>query len=95
MNAPRTIDHYLYVPNRKVADGIADELRHRGFRVEVRLGADGSHWLLLASHEAILTEPMLSSTRHSMEALITKFGGGDYDGWEADVRPHTDHAKPN
>jgi hypothetical protein len=27
------------------------------------------------------------TTRRSMEALIAKFGGGEYDGWEAEVRP--------
>jgi hypothetical protein len=31
----------------------------------------------------------MRSTRRSMEVLIAKFGGGgEYDGWEADVRPH-------
>jgi hypothetical protein len=88
LSAPRTILHYIYVPNRGSADSIANELRQRGFRIEQRLGADGENWLVLAIHEVIVSEALMGSTRRSMEALIARFGGGEYDGWEAEVRPH-------
>jgi hypothetical protein len=89
LSAPRSIRHYIYVPNRGSADSIANELRQCGFRIEQRLGADDLSWLVLATHEAVLSEAVLMSARRSMEALVAKFGGGEYDGWEADVRPHT------
>ncbi len=92
-NAPRTILHYLYVPDREAAAMIEDALRSRGFQTENRLGADGVNWLVLASHEAISSEELITSIRRSMEALVAKVGG-EYDGWEADVR-HRGGRPPN
>jgi len=83
--APHTILHYLYVPNGEVAAMIGDELKRCGFRTEERLGGDGVNWLVLASHEVVPSEELIASTRRLMEALVAKVGG-EYDGWEADVR---------
>jgi hypothetical protein len=83
--APHTILHYVYVPDAEVAASIAGELHLRGFRTEVRLGADGSNWLVLARHEGVPSEALMSSTRRFMEALVGDVGG-EYDGWEAEVR---------
>ncbi len=87
MSGPRTIDHYLYLETKGSAAAIANELRQHGYRVEVRLGVSGPPWLVVASHDAILTEPKLRSVRRDMEALIAKFGPGVYDGWGAAGRP--------
>lgn len=95
LDAPHTIDHYLYLTDREAAAKVADELRQSGFYVEQRLGADGTNWLVLASHKKVLTEPTLASSRRFMEALIAKFGSGEYDGWEADARPLKAHARSN
>jgi len=95
MDAPHAIDHYLYVADRGLAAKVAEELKKHGFSVEQCPGAVGTNWLVLASDKQLLTEPYLRSTRRFMEALIAKFGSGDYDGWEADVRPFKDHARPN
>jgi regulator of ribonuclease activity B len=94
MDAPHAIDHYLYIPDRELAAKVAEELKQHGFRVEQRPGAAGTNWLVLASHTQLLTEPFLRSTRRLME-VIAKFGFGDYDGWEADVRPLKNHTRPN
>jgi hypothetical protein len=75
------------VPNRGSADSIANELRQHSFSTEQRLGADGENWLVLATHEVVVSEALMRSTRLSMEALIAKFGGGENDGWEAEVQP--------
>ncbi|MEW6747805.1 MAG: ribonuclease E inhibitor RraB [Planctomycetota bacterium] len=83
-DAPRRIWHYLYLPTREDAAQIAAELRHRGFRTEERLGADGLNWLVLASHEGVLTEDAMAAARCSMEALVARVGG-EYDGWEAEA----------
>jgi len=84
-DAVHTILHYLYTPSSEAAGEIAKELRHRGFETEERLGGDGVSWLILARHEAVPTEELVASTRRSMEALMAAVGG-EYDGWEADVR---------
>lgn len=89
LNAPRTVLHYIYVPNKGSADSVGNELRQRGFCIEQRLGADGENWLVLATHEVVVSEALMKSTRLAMEALIAKFGSGEYDGWEAEVRPAT------
>jgi len=94
LDALRTIEHFLYLSNSESATAIADELRHRGFRTELRRGANEG-WLVLARHEAILSVATLTSTRHAMAALIPEFGCGEYDGWDADVRPHKPHFRPN
>jgi hypothetical protein len=35
-----------------------------------------------------VSEALMMSTRRFMEALIGKSGGGEYDGWEAEVRAY-------
>ena len=84
-DAAHTILHYIYVPNSEDAASIVGELRHRGFQTEERLGADGSNWLVLARQEAVPSESLMASTRRFMETLVASVGG-EYDGWEAEVR---------
>lgn len=87
ISEPHTVLHYLYAPSSDAAEVIAEELKQRGFRTEERLGGDGVNWLVLARHEAVPTEELMASLRRSMEKLVAHFGG-EYDGWEADVRHH-------
>lgn len=84
-DAVRTVQHYLYVPNQDVAARLAEALRSRRFEPEERMGADGESWLVLAKHEVVPTEELMESTRRSLEELVETLGG-EYDGWEADVR---------
>jgi hypothetical protein len=86
-DAPHLILHYLYLPSREGAASVASELRTGGFDTEERLGADGVNWLVLARHMAVPTEALMAATRRSMETLVANLGG-EYDGWEADVRVH-------
>lgn len=92
-DASHAILHYLYVPSSETAAVISEELRHRGYRTEERLGADGVNWLVLARHEAVPSEALMASTRRSMETLVDRVGG-EYDGWEAEVR-HPDGGSPS
>ena len=92
-DAIHTILHYLYAPSSEAGGEIAKELGQRGFRTEKRLGGDGVNWLVLARHDAVPTEELMKSTRRSMEALMIRVGG-EYDGWEADVR-HRDGNPPS
>lgn len=92
LSKPHTILHYLYIPDSEDVASVAEELKRRGFRTEERLSADGVNWLVLARHEAVPTEERMASVRRSMEILIAKVGG-EYDGWEADVRHHDGSAR--
>jgi hypothetical protein len=85
MDVPQSVSHYLYAPSNEAASDVALELQQRGFRTEVRRDAYGVNWLILASHEIVLTEELLRSIRNDMETLTAKVGG-EYDGWEANVR---------
>ena len=84
-DAPHTILHYLYVPSSVAAAKIANELKHRGFCTEERLSGDGVNWLVLARHQAVPSKELMASICRSMKTLIANVGG-EYDGWEADVR---------
>ena len=86
MRGPHTIVHYIYVANSKAANEVAQELNQRGFQTEDRVAADGVNWLVLARHEAVMTEGLMTSIRRSLETLVEK-GGGEYDGWEVVLSP--------
>jgi hypothetical protein len=82
---PHLVAHYLYFQRKDAAARTAVELRARGFRIEERLGADGVNWLVLARHDAIPTEKAIASVRKTLEQLAERLGG-EYDGWEAEVK---------
>lgn len=85
MDAPHAILHYVYAPNSEIGASIAGELQLHGFGIEQRPSADGSNWLVIARHEAAPSAPEIASTRSLMEALAAR-AGGEYDGWEVEVR---------
>lgn len=91
LTSPRTVVHYLYLPDRERAASVARTFNRRGFRTEERLGADNINWLVLATHEVLVSEALITATHRAIETLIAQNGGGEYDGWEAEVRA----AKPN
>jgi hypothetical protein len=84
-DATHLIAHYAYLASSDAASAVATELRNRGFKVEIRLGADGVNWLVLARHFMIPSETAMASSRRLMETLLQEFRG-EYDGWEAEVR---------
>lgn len=86
-DSPHPILHYLYVPTSEAAGQIANELNAGGFHTEERLGGDGVNWLVMARHEAVPTEQLMASMRRFMEALVATVGG-EYDGWEAELKHH-------
>ena len=87
LTVPHTVMYYIYVPVRESAALVARELRQRGFQTEERLGADNVNWLVLATHQIVVSEATMALTRRDMETLVEQNGGGEYDGWEASVRP--------
>ena len=62
----------------------ADELRNKGFEVEVELSPGSSQYLCLASKNMIPETTELVNLRESMVDLAFKYGG-KYDGWEAAI----------
>jgi len=75
----RFIDHYLYFPKRHNAEQAADQLRTEGWIVELRMGADGKNWLVLAKQPAPIEES-IGDVRDKLEDLAEELGG-EYDGW--------------
>ena len=85
--AKHVLSHYLYFPKMHGATGTAADLRLLGFRTEERLSADGTNWLVIARHEIVPSDGLISTTRKLMENL-TRSCNGEYDGWEAEVQDH-------
>lgn len=83
MDQPRDTRHYLYFRKRHVADEVGRGLSERGYKIEVAPGAtDEETWLVLASHDLVVTIDSISLIRSSLEKLAAEHGG-EYDGWEA------------
>jgi hypothetical protein len=83
-SAPATdeaMSHYLYFPTETDAERAGEQLRRRGYRVEVREGADGENWLALAKGARPRTGEELDKLWDEMESLAAEHSG-DYDGWE-------------
>lgn len=78
------MSHYLYFPVQTDAESAGEQLRARGYRVEVRKGADGENWLALAKGPQPKAKEETEKLRNDMESLATEHNG-EYDGWEAAV----------
>lgn len=74
--------HFLYFPRDRDAEDVGEQLRNRGFSVEVRKSLADDNWLVLATRSAPETGEEMGELRDEMEALAAGFGG-EYDGWEA------------
>jgi hypothetical protein len=57
------------------AEGAGEQLRNRGFSVEVSRGADGESWLAQATSAAPRCGEQMEELRDQMEALATQFRG--------------------
>ena len=84
LSARRRVDHYLYFPTRMLADPAVEELRRLGFGAEVDLDEESHDWLVLATHEIVVSVPELARLRERLEALAAAHGG-EYDGWNIAV----------
>jgi hypothetical protein len=82
--ASEPMKHYLYFPKKPNAEEAGEQLRSRGFSVEVREGVDRENWLVLAMKAPPKTGEEMDELRDEMEALAVQFGG-EYDGWEAAI----------
>jgi hypothetical protein len=81
------VRHFIYTPTREAARTIAEELKQRGFQAKEHLSGKEAGWLVLARHEIAPTAKTLLAIRSAMEALAADIGG-QYDGWEVEIRRH-------
>lgn len=77
------LEHFLYFPNETHAKEAAKRIEAKGWPVEVRKGADGENWLVLAKQPAPISEA-IDETREELERLAEELDG-EYDGWGAAV----------
>jgi hypothetical protein len=89
LDLPHPLRHYLYVPERSGADAAADCLRREGFKAEVKLGALGDQWLVLATHLMVPTPDGVARVRARFEQLAAEHHA-EYDGWEAGITRRPD-----
>ena len=81
LSSPHLLEHYVSFPFASQAYGAAEELRSRGFEVEVGEDEDGpDEWVVAARHELVLTLRTLAEARRHFEQLA-RLRGGDYGGW--------------
>jgi hypothetical protein len=80
----KSVQCFLYFPEKKNAEKAAERLRNREFSLVVRKGADGANWLVLVTSAPLKTGERMDTLRSEMEALASEFGG-EYDGWELAV----------
>ncbi len=85
-SSEQPITHYLYFAEESNAQKAAQQLRDRGFSVEVRRSADGKNSLVLASRTPPKTGEQIADVRDEMEAIAEELEG-EYDGWELSVEP--------
>jgi len=81
---PHPIQHYLYFPEKRTARKVGKSLKDEGYTVDVRRGAQGTDWLVLATHTAVPSADLIARVTGRMEALATSMHG-EYDGWEAAI----------
>ncbi len=78
-------NHYVYMPDKGGAESCARKLQCDGFNAQCRMGADNVSWLVLATHDLVPDEGALQRViDHLTEIAVS--AGGEYDGWEAEVR---------
>lgn len=83
LSATYRLTHYLYFGRKRLAARAAEDLRRRGWTVEVNRSVGEDDWLVLASHETVMSEDELLRLRDELEALAASIGG-EYDGWEVE-----------
>ena len=83
---PAVFVHHLYFPRRRAAGAVAAALRRAGFEASHEESADGSAWLVLVRHRMFRTDEGMKAVMERLEQVASE-GGGEYDGWEAEVPP--------
>lgn len=76
------VDFYLYFPDEARAVPVVARLKRKGFKVESKLSAEETEWLVLATKN--IFPWFLFLAEQTMESLASS-AGGEYDGFERAV----------
>ncbi len=82
---PRSVRHYLYLPDRGAAIVAARQLEADGYTVEIFQHAEKGWWVR-ASHLAVITLESVAELRARLGAIAAPLDG-KYDGWEGAPTP--------
>ena len=82
---PRSVRHYLYLPDRGAAMVAARQLEAGGYTVEIIQDAEQGWWVR-ASHTTVVTLDALVELRARLGSVAAALGG-KYDGWEGAPTP--------
>jgi hypothetical protein len=86
LRKPTEVIVYLYFPSEGAATSAGERLRTMGFP-DVRLSVDDAgEWACVGSREMAPTLNAIRNLSARLEQLAGEYGG-EYDGWEAAVRP--------
>ena len=82
---PRSVQHYLYLPDRGAAMVAARQLEADGYTVEI-IQDNEKGWWVRASHLTVVTLVSLVELRARLGSVAAPLGG-KYDGWEGAPTP--------
>jgi len=78
---PHEIEFFLYFPAQEIAERAAEQIRERGFHVEVRPPIpEDDRWLAFATKSMLPKLEVLEEIRRDF-TVLTESLGGEYDGW--------------
>jgi hypothetical protein len=76
----RATSHFLYVPDREAAERAGKALARAGFHSEAGPAADGSDWLVVATHDELAERDREVATQEAMREIAIAVGG-QYNGY--------------
>jgi hypothetical protein len=89
----REIDHYAYFPTPAARDAFAEKVTHIGYKLRAKHEPDpasaGTAYGAQIYREDVPGNEMFDAITAEL-AQLAKEAGGDYDGWEAPIKPPPD-----
>jgi len=88
LELPRETRHWIYFSSREAAETAARRLAQAGYSVDVAPSPQktGNEWRVLATGMDVVKPATFAQVRQFMEELASR-GEGEYDGWEASIKP--------
>jgi hypothetical protein len=88
LSRPRDTVHWLYFADQSAAGQASGRLKSEGYSVRVgpSAKAGSSQWSVEAHCSMVVSSATVPAVRLLME-LVAREQGGEYDGWEASVKP--------
>ena len=80
MSEPRGVENFLYFPTQEAANHASELIGRLEYDLEVRLGADGTNWLVEANRRQVITIDTIRAMRAELTSIAVA-ADGEYDGW--------------